>query len=258
MVQLSWDLHVHPGPAPVPRWGLGADIQAAARRAGLKGFVWKAHDRHTARDCAELAEPTPRAVGSASLNAWARPDSLAAAIAEGARWVWGPTWIDGRIGWETPLPDAWPDFAAIVEKDTAPLVLATGHLGAEGRQAFAALSGRRPGLLCSITHSLYLDADEAAVLRDRGCVFEVDLYTATRAIEGRPVLDLARGVQALRGLGATVYLTTDCGQPAVGDPYVFSGQILAGLERDLGEETLAEIAVTNPHRVAAHALGGLQ
>lgn len=35
MVQLSWDFHVHPGPSSVPRWGNGAEIQAAAARAGV-------------------------------------------------------------------------------------------------------------------------------------------------------------------------------------------------------------------------------
>jgi hypothetical protein len=67
-MQLAWDLHVHPGPSSVRRWGTGAQIQAAAARAGLRGFLWKSHERHTSLACADLPR-TPRAIGSASLNA---------------------------------------------------------------------------------------------------------------------------------------------------------------------------------------------
>src|SRR5262245_38517806 len=99
-MQLSWDLHVHPGPSSVPRWGTGAEIQAAAARAGLAGFVWKSHERHTPLDCAALP-PEPRAIGAASLNAWAGPDDVERAIADGARWLWGPSRLPGlMLGWD--------------------------------------------------------------------------------------------------------------------------------------------------------------
>ena len=252
--QLSWDLHVHPGPSSVPRWGTGAEIQAAARRAGVKGFVWKSHERHTAKDCAALPSGAPRAIGSASLNAWATPESVSAALADGAFWIWGPTYRDGHVGWDTDLPKDWSAFAAILTTTARPLVLATGHLGAEGRRAFAELASTSPLLLCSITHALYVNPDEVSMLVKLGCVFEVDLYTGTRDIAGRPRVEFAAGNRAVRDRGASVYLTTDCGQLAVGDPYLFSREVLATLGSQIGDALVAEIAVANPERVAAHAL----
>ncbi len=253
-MQLSWDLHVHPGPSSVPRWGGGNEIQAAAARGGLKGFVWKSHNRHTAKACAALA-PAPRAIGSASLNAWATPNSVAQSITEGARWVWGPTLDQGHVGWDRPLPEMWTAFRNLLLRTDATLVLGTGHLDRAGRRAFAELAAATPRLLCSITHSLYLAANDVAELKALGCMFEIDLYTATREITGRPRVDLASGIRRLRDAGATVYLTTDCGQPEIGDPYIFSAATLTALAEALGNETLKEIAVVNPGRMAAHALG---
>jgi hypothetical protein len=253
--QLSWDLHVHPGPSAVPRWGTGAEIRTAAARAGLNGFVWKSHDRHTARACHELPPGPPWAIGSASLNAWATTKDVAEAVEDGARWVWGPTHREGKVDWDRPLPDAWPTVAELLRASPAPLVLGTGHLAVEGRRAFAELASSSSHLVCSVTHSLYLARDEVVKLRDLGCFFEVDLYTATHPIAGRPAVDLASGIRALRDLGATVYITTDAGQLAVGDPYVFSRATLASLAGQLGDEVLEEVAVRNPDRVAAHARG---
>jgi hypothetical protein len=253
-VQLSWDLHVHPGPSSVPRWGTGAEIQAAARRAGLSGFVWKSHDVHTARACRELVGP-PWAIGSASLNAWASPDDIAKAVDEGARWVWGPTHSHGQVSWDLPLPTAWPAIADMLRAAGRPLVLGTGHLGIEGRRAMVELAASSPHLRCSVTHSLYLRPQEIAELRDLGCLFEVDLYTATHAITGRPAIDLAAGLAALRDQGAMVYLTTDAGQRDVGDPYLFSAKVLASLAATIEADVLLEVAVTNPDLVAAHVKG---
>ena len=255
-MQLSYDLHVHPGPSVVPRWGTGAEIQAAAARAGVRGFVWKSHEGHTALECRKLS-PTPRAIGSASLNQWATAESVAAAIADGARWLWGPTYKDGKVGWDLPLPAFWPAVADLLRRGKAPLILGTGHMDANGRRAFAELASDLPNLVCSITHSLYLEPAEIAMLRDLGAVFEVDLYTGTHPLPGRPEVDLATGIAALRALGATVYLTTDAGQRDTGDPYVFSASVLASLTPALGEGVLREIAAANPEKMAAHALEGL-
>ena len=222
MAQLSFDLHVHPGPSSVPRWGTGAEVQAAAARAGVRGFVWKSHDGHTARACRELAA-TPRAIGSASLNAWAGKDDVAAAVGDGARWVWGPTYKDGKVGWELPLPSSWDGDRRLAARmpraagswDRTPRRPRTPRLRRACRRA-------PPHLLCSITHSLYLPEDEVVALRGLGCVFEVDLYTGTHKLPDRPPIDLATGIPRLRALGATVYLTSDAGQRDTGDPYVFS------------------------------------
>jgi len=255
VMQLSWDLHVHPGPSSVPRWGTGIEIQEAARRAGLKGFVWKSHEEHTARACRGLPSGPPWAIGSASLNAFADANSVAEAIADGARWVWGPTYRDGQVAWDLPLPARWSSFAGMLQAVARPLVLATGHLSAAGRRVFAEIAAASKSLRCSITHSLYLPPAEVAELRDLGCVFEVDLYTASHQIAGRPEVSLAGGIRTLRDLGATVYLTTDAGQRDTGDPYVFSKKRLDDIAGAIGADVLNEIAVANPDAVAQRVLG---
>ena len=54
MPALSYDLHVHPAPSAAPRWGDGDRIWQAAAAAGVRGFVWKAHEEHTVARCLEL------------------------------------------------------------------------------------------------------------------------------------------------------------------------------------------------------------
>jgi hypothetical protein len=253
-MQLSWDLHVHPAPSTVPRWGDGAAIQAAAARAGVRGFVWKSHEMHTAKLAVALPRSGPRAIGSASLNAFATPESVRNAIAAGARWVWGPTYDAGGVGWDLPLPPIWNDVVAVLQSLQTPLVLATGHFGAAGRRAFAELARQLPNARCSITHSLYLADDEVAALHRLGCAFEVDFYTAAHAVHGRPAIDLAAGLQRLSALGVFAYLVTDAGQVATGDPYLFSAATLGALRGRLSDELLQTVAVTNPAAMAAHAL----
>jgi len=255
-MQLSWDLHVHPGPSSVPRWGTGAEIQAACARAGLAGFVWKSHDGHTARAAAGLPKGGPRAIGSASLNAWATPANVREALDDGALWVWGPTYLEGHVGWDLPLPVRWDEFKVLLGSVSHPIVLATGHLGADGRRAFAEFAAPLAHVTCSVTHSLYLDAAEVNALRALGCLFEVDLYTSTRAIHRRPRTDLAMGIQSLLDAGADVYVTTDCGQKDVGDPYVFSRQMLDALATVLGEPSATQVAVNNPRRLAERIVAG--
>jgi hypothetical protein len=255
-MQISWDLHVHPGPSSVPRWGNGSDIQAACKRAGIAGFVWKSHEGHTARACLALPANSPLAIGSVSLNAWATPESVQSALADGAPWVWGPTYDAGTVGWDLPLPAEWKAYGELLSACPGQIVLCTGHLNSAGRRAFAEFAAPLSNITCSITHSLYLGATEIEELNGLGCVFEVDLYTSTRAIPGRPTTNLADGVRALREAGTFVYLTTDCGQKSVGDPYLFSHAMLSALSADLDQSVITEIAIANPRTLAARVIPG--
>jgi hypothetical protein len=244
MPTLSYDLHVHQGPSRAPRWGDGRRVWEAARDAGARGFVWKAHERHTAELARKLPSEPVRAIASASLNAWASFDDVVEAVDAGARWVWGPTLgPDGEIGWDLPLPAWWDELAQWLAEPRQRLVLATGHLGADGREAMAALAERHDHLLCSVTHSLFVPLDELERLGELGCRLEVDAYTLTVDIAGRTRVQLEDAVA--RG---PVYFTSDGGQQATGNPFVFGARTLDDVA---APELAEEIGVRNPEAVIA-------
>jgi hypothetical protein len=231
-------------------------VWEAARNAGVDGFVWKSHEQHTVDLCRELPSGPPYALGSASLNAWSTLEGVVAAIESGAKWIWGPTRAPGNLlAWDLLLPSWWSDLAAYLRGLGRPIVLATGHLGPAGRRAFAATAMDASHLRCSITHSLYLPTDEVEMLRNAGCAFEVDLYTAAYRVGGRPHVDLISGLERLWRADAWTYLTSDAGQEHVGDPYLFAAGRLEGLEQSIGRERTRSLAVANPERVAAFARG---
>jgi hypothetical protein len=222
-------------------------IWEAAADAGVLGFVWKSHEEHTVRRCRELPAEPVRAIPSASLNPWARFEDVVEAIREGALWLWGPTQqAGGEIGWNLALPHHWERLSTwLLDLDT-PLVLATGHLGAAGRSAFAALAARNERLACSVTHALYVATDEALALAAHGCAFELDAYTYAFPVPGRPRVDVAAQLDALVAAGALVYFTSDGGQAATGNPFVFGARVLEEIGRIVGADAAARIGVDHP------------
>jgi Family of unknown function (DUF6282) len=246
---LSYDLHVHPGPSKTLRWGDGQAVWDAARAAGVRGFVWKAHERHTVDDVRELADDPVWAIPSASLNPWSTVDDVMAALQAGAFWLWGPTQtFHGEIGWELPLPKYWQALRHLLADYPAPLVLATGHVGEEGRLALAGVASENPMLMCSITHSLFVPRVEVLELADRGCLFEMDAYTYAIAL-GRPRADIAAHLDALLGVGALVYFTSDGGQQSTGNPFDFGAETLDRIAAEIGPDRAKTIGVTNPSLV---------
>jgi len=249
---LSYDLHVHPGPSKAPRWGTGAEVQKAAEKRGVRGFVWKAHEQHTPRLCATLPPSTVRAFGSASLNPWSMLADVLQALDDGAAWLWGPTISDaGEIAWELELPPYWPELADTLRRLERPLVLATGHLGTRGRAAFAEVAAASPHLLCSVTHTLYVPPDELLELAARGAVFEIDAYTLRHDLPGRDRHGPGNVVGALLGADALVYFTSDGGQAATGDPFLFGAESLEELGKLIGDERAEELGVAGPSTVVA-------
>jgi hypothetical protein len=255
MAQLSWDLHLHPAPSATPRWGDGLQIWEAARDAGVRGFVWKSHEEHTAQRARALPPGPPIAIGSASLNGWATVDSVMEAVALGARWIWGPSRdADGRLAWDLALPPWWPELRSAIATLPHSIVLATSHLDPTGRLEFARSAAEHPALRCSVTHSLYVPTEEATMLAKLGCAFEFDLYTSVHPVPGRPQGDLLARAESLCETGSLVYITSDAGQAHVGNPFAFSKRILGELEDKHGGSLIDELAVRNPAALVSGVL----
>jgi hypothetical protein len=251
---LSWDLHVHPGSSAEGRWGDGRAVRDAARRAGVRGFVWKSHSGATAATAAGFSPGPPHVIPSIVLNQQVAPDDLERALRQGVRWIWGPSRRpDGTLGWELPLPPQWPAMRRILIETGWPLVLATSHLDARGRHEFAALCASASSILCTVTHSLFLADDEVRSLARSGAVFEADLYTLTRPVRDVPAAALGPRADLVHSLGSVIYLTSDAGQSAVGDPYVFVDRELRRLAGELADR-LPQLTITGPERVARHIL----
>jgi len=255
MWQLSWDLHLHAAPSAAPRWGDGLQVWEAARNAGVRGFVWKSHEEHTAQRCRALPPGPPTAIGSASLNAWASVDSVMGALALGARWIWGPSRdSEGRLAWDLALPPWWPELRSALATLSHAVVLSTSHLDTTGRLEFARAAAERPTVRCSVTHSLYLPAKEATALSELGCAFEFDLYTAVHPVPDRPQHDLLMRAASLRESASFVYFTSDGGQAHLGNPFEFSTRVLSELAAKSGSGLVDELAVRNPAELAGTVL----
>ena len=252
MPTLSYDLHLHPGPSKAPRWGTGIEVQRAAEAASVRGFVWKAHEQHTPRLCAALPPSPVRAFGSASLNPWSGIADVLEALADGAAWLWGPTLsTTGEIAWELELPPYWPELEGELRGLERPLVLATGHLGAPGRQHFAELAAACPHLLCSVTHTLYVPLREALELAARGAVFEIDAFTLRHDLPGRTRHAPEETVRELHRVEARVYFTSDGGQVDTGNPFEFGAESLDELGTLIGHGHAEELGVAAPSAVVA-------
>jgi len=249
---LSYDLHVHPGPSKAPRWGTGAEVQKAAEVAGVRGWVWKAHEQHTPQLCAALPESPVRVFGSASLNPWATMETVLQALDDGATWLWGPTVSpEGETGWELGLPSYWDELADELRHVGIRRILATGHLDGSGRARFAELGARGTDLLCSVTHALYVPPAELVELAAQGAAFEIDAYTLRHDLPGRVRHRVEDALDVLYLAGALVYFTSDGGQEATGNPFVFGAESLDELERRIGGARAEELGVSGPAAVVA-------
>lgn len=243
---LSYDLHLHPGPSSAPRWGDGRRVWDAARDAGVRGFVWKSHEEHTPARCAQLPDSPVRPFASASLNPWAQMPDITAAIEAGAAWLWGPTTAaDGAIAWDLPLPELWGELSDWLRERRPQIVLATGHLAADGRRGMARLAAQL-GIPCSVTHTLLIPLDEALELARMGAAIEIDAYTYLHTPGGREVTDPVEATSELERTGALCYFTSDGGQAETGNPFVFADKVLSVLSRRLSPALVRRLAVDGP------------
>jgi hypothetical protein len=250
-MQLSWDLHLHPGPPDQGRWGDGRRVWAAASDAGLNGFVWKEHARRIEADVALLPDGGPRCLASLVMNEWASADDVAGSLAAGVQWYWGPTRdAEQRLRWDLDLPAWWPEAREQLLSSPRPVVLSTGHLNSRGRRELAETAAGRENLRCAVTHCLYLGESELRDLVRLGCALEFDLFTSSFPVAGRPARSLAAALCGALELGGTVYLTSDAGQRAVGNPFDFAEAKLIELERSTSTSIVREAARTGPSVLA--------
>lgn len=256
IAQLSWDLHLHPGSPAEDRWGDGPALCHAARAAGVRGFVWKSHTAHTVDSCRAINCQDVIAIPSVILNPWADKNGVIDGLDAGAPWLWGPSRDStGGLGWDLNLPSWWPDVRARLPEIEHPILLATSHLGRAGRCELAETANELRHVICSVTHSLYIDVDEARDLAGAGCVFELDFYTSAFPPKGRPLRSLADHAVALKDTGATVYLTSDAGQKDTGNPFSFAADQIAKLASRLDAEALRTLVDTGPAAIATWAIG---
>ena len=249
---LRWYLHFHRGGRHEGRWGDAAQVREAAARAGVRGLVYKNHAGSSADEVSALPPGAPTVIPSIVLNHGMSPGAVADAITAGVRWIWGPSRKpDGTLGWDLPLPRGWNDIVRVLLDVDEPIVLATSHLDAVGRHELASLALEKHSILCAVTHSLYLSDFETRRLAGLGAVFEVDLYTMTHAVREHRFARLAPRTDLVHSLDSTIYLTSDAGQAAVGDPYDFVRRVLNKLRTSIGCR-LDELAGAGPERVATH------
>ena len=156
---------------------------------------------------------------------------------------------DDLVGWELELPDWWSSAAFWLERIDRTIVLATGHLAAAGRLAFAELAQKNDRLLCSVTHTLYVPADELTGLAELGCVFEIDAYTFSFDLAGRARNELSATLDGLGSAGALVYFTSDGGQESTGNPFDFGAQALDRVAALVGDTTASALGTSNPAAV---------
>jgi hypothetical protein len=252
-MQLSWDLHLHPGPASEGRWGTGPELWRAASAAGVAGFVWKEHARRIEAEVSRLPDTGPRCLPSLVMNSWAGPEDVAESLAAGVRWFWGPTRdAEGKLCWDLSVPSWWPEAEDLLVASGLTVVLSTGHLDRRGRRRLAEAAARNDKVMCSVTHSLYVPEEELGELVELGCAFEHDLFTASFPIPGRPERELASALARALELGGLTYLTSDAGQAGIGNPFAFAAEALEVLAKAASVTVVSEVARTNPARVAAH------
>jgi hypothetical protein len=267
------DLHLHTAPDVIER--RYSDIEAArrAQAAGMAAIVLKCHHESTVGRAAAASEATGFPVyGGIVLNdrlsGGVHVETVAAALALGARIVWWPTvtsrahktYLGQAAGPDPPRRRAAHAIARAVADSDA--VVATGHVD-KGAIAVLVDSCRAAGARLLITHadfaipSLTLDEQAAIASSNDHVWFERCAYTWLRSPQPDQMLDrMARAIAATGGPSRNV-LTSDLGQPEL-PPYpdgfrsfadaVATTLVGAQATRQMLRETPRELLGLEPHR----------
>lgn len=275
----AWDVHLHAGPDVIPRAQRADEVLRDARAAGMAAIGLKDHCGSTAALAAVLQarDPDgPRVLGSVTLNppvGGFNPCAVEAALREGARTVWFPTYASRRhleVCGRGPFPlaegheglDVWrdgpggalkPEVLAVLEAVRAgDGVLATGHL--DPRESLALFAAARDmGIRRMVlTHATLKVTDAPLEAQRRAVALGAVVEHCMLALTGeQPDCTPDRMVAEIRELGVEhVILTSDLGKPADGPVVAGFGDWLARLEAGgLPHAGLRRAVVDNPARL---------
>jgi hypothetical protein len=266
LIESAWDVHLHAGPDVVPRVQRADEVLRDAKEAGMAAIGLKDHCGSTAALAAVLqaSDPDgPRVLGSITLNppvGGLNPHAVEAALREGARTVWFPTYSTKRhldVSGSGPFPMAGDEPGLTILDETGEIkpqvwaileliaehgaVLATGHLDPMESLVLFRVARERRIQRMVLTHAT-LDVTDMSPAMQKECVRmgAVIEHCMLAMTPGCFSCEPERMVAEIREVGAEhVILSSDLGQVANGP--VVQG-FRAGLSRlQKAGLTIAEI-----------------
>ena len=278
LLQGAWDVHMHAAPDVVPRIQQADEVLADARAAGMAAIGLKDHCGSTAALATVLdtisGETGPRVFGSITLNppvGGLNPAAVEAALREGARTVWFPTYSAKRhleLMGRGPFPLAAnetgltlcgeggnvragvADILSLIAEHDA--VLSTGHLAPEESLILFRAAKEAGVKRMVLTHASLAVTDAPIEIQrealELGAWIEHCLLALT---PGERSCSEAEMVGQMQAIGAErVFLTSDLGQTPNGPVVAGFGQGLARLiAAGLTREEAKLISSVNPERV---------
>jgi hypothetical protein len=273
------DLHTHTAPSIFPRLLTDEELAREAAAAGMRAVVLKAHEASTVERARAIdgQDPGVRVFGGIVLNhhvGGLDPDTVAMALASGARIVWMPT-LSARqhqqffAGHSTalfggePLRDSAPGLHVLDQQGTLlpevvaiidlladrGVILSTGHLAWQEavvlvEAALAAgvervLVGHPDMLINHMPLEIQLD------LARKGAYLEKCYLACTSDLAGVDLVEMAAGIEYIGA--ASCVLVTDYGQTHNPSPVVALGQFCRELgQLGISEAEIRRMVVENP------------
>lgn len=281
------DLHIHVQPSVRKRIADSRELVEAAAAVGMRGILFKDHDRSTVPDAHHAAalETPVIAAGAVCLNAPSgglNPAAAEAALQMGARAVFLPTDSahNDAVFWEARLGDVahrtaavgehgreWtmsidavdggggllPEVAAVIDLCArAGALVCTGHLSTQEVTAVVDACADRGARVC-VTHApmfTQAGADDLRRWAATGAILELVAVTCCGHLPQEIMRSYAMEAALIEEVGAAAFtLSTDLGQ--VGNPTPADGlaQFVDGLLGEgIAEDDIAVMTRVNPAR----------
>jgi hypothetical protein len=263
----TFDLHVHAAPDVVPRKTDDISLARAARDAGMRGLLLKAHHFSTAERAFVMRAVAPEldAWGGLVLNAAVGGLNVAAvdvALRLGARCIWMPT-LSAR--YHRAVLEGADDGITVVDAEGSGLthdvmqildliaehdvLLATGHLSPRETELVVRAARKRGVQRILVNHAEsvlgILPLDFQKTLAREGCVIEHCSVATTRVGGSFPIEAIVEGVAAVGARACVV--STDLGQPENQHPVEGMGAFLDALgAAGVADADLALMSMENP------------